>query len=115
MTDQSYSSDNTILSELGQRLVARRITLEFTQAEVAIQAGVSKHTIERLENGQSVQMTNFVRAIRALGLVERFALMLPKRESPLAQLYAEKKPRQRVRKKRDGKNGGEKETWKWGE
>lgn len=105
MTGGSHSSDNTILGNLGRRLAARRIGLEFTQAELARQAGVSKHTIERLENGESVQMANFVRAIRALGLVERIAWILPERESPLAQLRAKKKPRQRVRRKRDGISG----------
>ena len=90
--------------------------LAFTQAELARQAGVSKHTVERLEGGKSVQTANLVRVLRALGLLERLELLLPnQRESPLAQLRGQKKPRQRVRKKRDDGTSDNKGSWKWGE
>lgn len=115
MISRPNNSDGSILKDIGEKLVARRVVLKFTQAELAYQAGVSKHTIERLENGESVQMANFIRTIRALGLVERLALMFPERESPLAQLREQKKPRKRVRKKRAATIAKEKENWKWGE
>ncbi len=116
MTSIPSNPDDRVLQEIGNKLCTRRVELAFTQADLARRAGVSKPTVERLEGGKSVQTVNLVRVLRGLGLLERLELLLPKqRASPLAQLRGQKKPRQRVRKKRDEGAGGSKESWKWGE
>lgn len=82
MTSQSIESllsDEAILQEVGCRLLRRRLDLEQTQEELAKEAGVSKRTVERLEAGESTQMTSFLRILRALDLLTGLdqALLVP--------------------------------------
>ncbi|MEZ5977427.1 MAG: helix-turn-helix domain-containing protein [Planctomycetota bacterium] len=54
------------LEALGARLAARRASLGLTQERLADEAGVSTSTVKRLERGDSVQLANLVRVLRAL-------------------------------------------------
>lgn len=45
-------TDETVLEELGGRLSAARIERRRTQSALAVQAGVSKQTIERMQSGE---------------------------------------------------------------
>ena len=85
-------ADDGILAEIGKRIARRRLDLQFTQANVAEQAGVSKRTVERIEAGASAQMASLIRIFRILGLVPNLDLML-----------AESKPRPMDLLKRRGK------------
>lgn len=69
--------DPTVLAELGQRLTHRRLDMALTQAAVAREAGVSKRTLERMEAGSTVQLSNFIRILRVLGLLEVLDTLLP--------------------------------------
>jgi transcriptional regulator with XRE-family HTH domain len=104
-------SDSVILAELGKRLAAARLERNLTQAELAIEAGVAKRTLERLEAGQPSQLANLVRVVRALGLAANFDLLVPETPpSPIAEL--ELRGRQRERASRRAKR----ETpapWRW--
>ncbi len=71
-------TDLAILSEIGERVSRRRLGRNFTQAKLADVAGVSKRTIERLEKGESVQMTSFVQILRALDLVDQLDGLVPR-------------------------------------
>jgi transcriptional regulator with XRE-family HTH domain len=55
--------DSAILPELGLRLTQTRLDHNFTQEDLARTGAVSKRTVERLETGQSVQVSNFVRKL----------------------------------------------------
>ena len=57
-------TDEAILSEIGHRLIKRRIELGYTQANLADQAGMAKRTVERIEAGKPTQMTNIIRILR---------------------------------------------------
>lgn len=70
-------TDKTILTELGARLTSVRLSYNLTQAELAHNAGVSKRTVERIEAGQSAQLTSFIRVLRALDLLNRLEQFLP--------------------------------------
>jgi transcriptional regulator with XRE-family HTH domain len=91
--------DAAILQTLGERLARARIDLNLTQAALAEQSGVAKRTIERLESGEAAtQLSSFLRVCRALGLLERFELLLPEPlPSPMAQLKQHGRKRQRAR------------------
>lgn len=79
--------DETILVELGERLAQRRIARSLSQAALAVEAGVSKRTVERIEAGESVQLVTFVRLCRALGLMDGWDQWLPETgPSPMTQL-----------------------------
>ena len=70
-------SDEAILDELGSRIAQLRIGLEWSQAAAAEQAGISKRTLERLEAGNSVQLSSLVRILRVLDGFSGLDQLLP--------------------------------------
>ncbi len=105
-------SDSAILVELGSRLGALRIDKNLTQAQLAKEAGVSKRTLERVEAGQSAQITNFVRILRALGILDRLELLLPPPQpGPMGLLRHAGKQPQRA----SGSVDTSAKPWQWGE
>jgi transcriptional regulator with XRE-family HTH domain len=95
ITDQM--TDEMVLDLIGQRLESTRITHNLTQANLADRAGVSKSTVERLEKGNTTQLSSFIRVCRALELLTRFEALLPEPvPSPMAQLKLRREHRQRA-------------------
>jgi transcriptional regulator with XRE-family HTH domain len=70
-------SDDAVLEEVGRRMAATRIERHMTQAQLAEAAGVSKRTVERLEDGASTQLSNLIRCLRALDRLEGLERLLP--------------------------------------
>lgn len=94
--DQNLS-DAQVLNIIGERLSAYRLQRNLTQAQMAKESGVSKRTIERLEAGESVQLTNFLRVIRVLERLSALEQLLPELPlSPMEQLRLKGKTRQRA-------------------
>ena len=90
-------TDSKVLSDVGDRLARYRLDKNLTQAQLAREAGVSKTTVFRLENGESTQLTNFVRVLRALGLLTTLDALVPgPLTSPLTQLKSRSKERRRA-------------------
>ena len=90
-------TDDAICSELGRRLERIRLDQNQTQAQLAESAGVSKRTVERLESGQSVQLTTFIRVCRELDLIERIDSLIPEPiPSPIDQIKMLGKTRRRA-------------------
>lgn len=109
---ESSFTDEAVLVELGKRLAQHRIELSWTQARLADRAGVGKRTVERLENGDSIQLVNLVRVFRALGLVERLDALLPEiKIRPMDLLKRRKEPRKRASAPRSGK--ADDASWVW--
>lgn len=108
--DEGQPSDDAVLAELGSRLGAARLAHDLTQAELAREAGISKRTLERIEAGQSAQITSFIRVLRALGLTERLELLLPPAQPTPMELLkrAGKAPR-----RASGRGGPSREPWTW--
>ena len=91
-------SDTAALETLGSRLAAVRLKRNLTQAALAREAGVSRRTIVRLEQGAGADLKVLVRMLRTLGLLEGFLAGIPPDEpSPMALLRARGKKRQRAR------------------
>jgi len=107
-------ADDAILAEIGARIARRRLDLQLTQAAVAEQAGVAKRTLERLEAGHSMQMSNLIRILRVLEGLPGLECMLPEPgPSPMDLLKRRGKPRQRA-------SGGHRSdqpgaSWTWDE
>jgi transcriptional regulator with XRE-family HTH domain len=117
MAKEPRSADAAVLARLGAGLARQRVQRGLTQGEVATRAGVSLRTVIRLEAGASSQLTNLVRVLRVLGLLDHLEqLAPPPAPSPLEQLAAQKQPRRRVRRsprrERDADTGG---GWQWGD
>ena len=113
MNTPHSSSDLAILNKLGHRLTQVRIRLNLTQADLAKKSGVSKRTVENLENGASVTLRSLVRVMRALDLLGQLEELIPDvAESPLQQLRDQKSTRKRASKTRMREP---RSSWKWGD
>lgn len=105
-------SDSRVLESIGERISRHRLDRNLTQAGLATAAGVSKRTIERLESGESTQLTNFVRILRALELLPGLDELIPApAPSPLDQLKLQGRQRQRASSTRESANPGK--SWSW--
>src|ERR1700685_1412958 len=93
------TTDAAVLAELGRRLTRHRLERNWTQAELAAEAGIGQATVQRAERGQSVQMTSMIKLLRTLGLLAGLELAIPESlELPIAQLEREqRKLRRRAR------------------
>ncbi|MFM1822524.1 MAG: hypothetical protein RI967_790, partial [Planctomycetota bacterium] len=97
MESRPTTTDAAVLAELGARMAHLRLQRNLTQDQLAREAGVSKRTVIRLENGESSQLTNLIRVVRALGLLGNLdTLFPPPLPSPLAQLRLHAKERRRA-------------------
>ena len=106
---------DAVLVELGGRLAKIRLDRNFTQAQLAEQAGVSKRTVERLEAGTvGTQLSGFIRVCLVLDVLERFDLLVPEPvPSPVAQLKLAGRNRQRASTAKLAKPPAKK--WQWGD
>lgn len=98
------------IKELGQKIKIYRIMNEMSQQDLEDKSGVSKRSISRLEQGESVQVDNLFKIIIALGLEDNIELLVPD-QTKRPSYYLEKtesKPK-RVRKKT------QKNEFKWGD
>jgi len=122
MNNMVSTFDKTVQQEIGQRLTRLRLNKNLTQSEMAKEAGVSRATVARLESGHSTQLSNFIRILRALGLLDRMDALIPEPQiSPMEQLKLAGKQRQRAsspRKSNTNKTMGVAEDpapWRWGD
>ena len=105
-------SDDAVLSEIGKRVARRRLDLQFTQAEVAEQAGVAKRTLERIEAGASAQMSSIIRVFRVLDLMFGLDRLIPDPGlRPMDLLKRKGKVRQRASRSRH--SGQSDKAWSW--
>lgn len=112
MTVKNSSSDEAVLLELGTRIARARLNKNVTQDILAKEAGVSLPTLQRIEQGQSTNLTNFIRVLRALKLLDNMELLMPTAmKSPLHEALTGQKLRQRAHPKEDDVQPG----WEWGE
>ncbi|HIE65400.1 MAG: helix-turn-helix transcriptional regulator [Nitrospira sp.] len=114
MTISKPLSDEAILAEIGQRVVCRRLDLQYTQADVAEQAGIAKRTVERLEAGFSVQMSTLIRIFRVLDLLPGLDRMIPEAgPRPMDLLKRKGKVRKRASSRRPSDRSDK--PWTWGD
>lgn len=107
-------SDADVLSALGKKITNARLYKNLTQSEVSNEAGVSKRTLERLEAGESIQLSSFIRILRTLGFLEALNNIFPESViSPMTQLKLQKKQRQRASKKKSSMIEESSKEWTW--
>jgi len=104
-------ADGAILEDLGRRLARHRIAQNYTQEELAIEAGISKRTLERLEAGQSSQLLTVIRVLRALNMVNLLDAAIPDVATRPVDLLRLGKDRQRASAKKEKPN----KEWSWGD
>ena len=85
-------TDAAVLAELGHRLERHRLERNWTQAELAAEAGIGQATVQRAERGESVQMTSMIKLLRTLGLLGGLDVAVPESiDLPIAQLEREQR------------------------
>jgi transcriptional regulator with XRE-family HTH domain len=107
-------TDDALLKLIGERMARLRLGLNLTQQQLAEQAGLGLRTVQRLELGiAATQLSGFVRICRALGVLERFELLIPEPvPSPVAQLKLRGKERKRASSAKPPAPAGK---WQWGD
>jgi transcriptional regulator with XRE-family HTH domain len=94
---ESRMTDEAVLSELGARLERARLERDLSQRELAAEAGVERKAIQRMEAGEPVRIISFVRALRALGLLDALDGLVPEPgSSPIELLKLHGKRRLRA-------------------
>ena len=102
---REYKDDRIYLKELGEKIKLHRVSMKLTQMDLEAKSGVSKRSISRLEQGESVQLDNFIKIMMALNLGENIDMLIPD-QTKRPSYYLEKsedKPK-RVRKKTEKKS-----------
>lgn len=101
------------LAELGERLERHRLERNLTQDQLADEAGIGRATLQRLERGESVQLTSLIGLLRALGLLDGLEVLVPEPvPNPIERLKTEGQRRRRARPSRPGEAA--ETTWTWG-
>jgi putative transcriptional regulator len=110
--DYIVASPEAIESELGQKLDRLRLSKNINQSTLAKEAGVSRRTISRLENGEGISLDTLIRVMRALGVVDRLATLLPDPTTrPVERIKLGGRERKRARMKKTSDPG----AWAWGQ
>lgn len=108
---KKYKDVRTILSELGETLKLYRVSLNLSQADIEEKSGVSKRSISRLEQGDGIQLDNFIKVLSALNLEDNLSVLVPNiKNRPSYHLDKERKEKRRARKTREKKT-----TFQWGD
>ena len=114
MKIENALTDETILVEIGERLVRRRLEFNLTQAALAKEAGVGKRTLERVEAGATAQLTTIIRLFRVLGLLPILDQILPEsKPTPIEVMTRKGKARKRASSR--GRGSKKEESWTWGD
>lgn len=99
-----------VMKELGGRIKLYRIMKEMSQQDLTDKSGISKKSISRLEQGESISMDSFIRVLLALDLGENIEFLVPDQtKRPSFYLESSKDLPKRVRKKKV------KKEFKWGD
>ncbi|MGE4426878.1 MAG: helix-turn-helix transcriptional regulator [Solirubrobacteraceae bacterium] len=113
-------SDDAIVVELGRRIALHRVGRNLTQSELADRAGVARSTVQRIERGDSIQLSSLVKLLRVVDRLDALDVALEAElRSPVAELRRQRARRRRVRHGRDDQGGPPPDSdggaWTWGE
>lgn len=87
---------------IGEDLAIWRRLRRLTASQVADRAGVSRHTVMRLENGEGASMETVLRVARALGVLDSLVAALDPYATDEGRLRSEEALPERVRPPRPG-------------
>jgi transcriptional regulator with XRE-family HTH domain len=82
---------------IGEQLATWRRLRRLTAAQVADRAGLSRHTVMRLENGEGASLESMLRIARALGVLDALVAALDPYATDVGRLRSEEALPKRVR------------------
>jgi transcriptional regulator with XRE-family HTH domain len=85
------------LRRIGEDLATWRRLRRLTASQVADRAGVSRHTVLRLENGENASMESVLRVARALGVLDLLVAALDPYATDEGRLRSQEALPERVR------------------
>ena len=92
-----------IARELGKRVAGLRLAMNWSQQELAARSGVSKRSVERLEQGAgNPNLKVFIAVCSTLRRTPEFGSLLPEVELTPQQIFARQKLRKRARRPANG-------------
>jgi putative transcriptional regulator len=112
--DFSQATSQQIVSALCERVKEIRLAKNISQLQLSKDAGVSRATIERMENGNDISLGTFVRVLTALNVQSGLQVTLPDmsiRPVERVQMLGRERKRSYPRKKKVNIN----KQWNWNE
>jgi transcriptional regulator with XRE-family HTH domain len=107
MLDFTLATAEEICIELGTRLKAARLAQGLRQIELAARAGLSRGTVNTLENTGQSTLASLVRVTRALDLVDDLQDLFKLKARSIAEMERnEQSRRKRASRKREREGGG---------
>jgi transcriptional regulator with XRE-family HTH domain len=105
-------SDSAIVKKIGVFIRKNRLQQNITQAKLAENTGLNRWTISKLENGDSVTVSNLIQILRALDVLyvlNQFEVI--DEISPLEYARLKKKEKERARSNKSKNNDKEDIGW----
>lgn len=98
--DLYSSTDQGIVVLISEKIRSRRVAMNLTQRQLAVNAGVSLSSVQAIERGQNTSLITLVQLLRALHCLNLLdALTTPDEISPIvyAEMLKKTNPPKRVR------------------
>ena len=111
--NNTLANSEQLEQQLCKKLEAVRLMKNISQANLAKEAGISRRTVSRMENGQGVSLDTFIRVMQALGLTNELMALIPSSDIRPIERVNRKGPRKNASSPRTGTQVAEKK-WKWG-
>ncbi|MDO8728553.1 MAG: helix-turn-helix domain-containing protein [bacterium] len=70
-------TDSEILAELGSRMRQRRLDKNMSLDTMATKSGLNKKTLAKLEAGEDIRISSFIKQFRALGMLGGLDVAVP--------------------------------------
>jgi transcriptional regulator with XRE-family HTH domain len=116
MNINASMTDDAVLGELGLRLSRWRLERNLSQTQLGEQAGLGRRTLQRLEAGEAVQLSSFIRVLRVLDLIDALDRLIPEpTPSPLERLKVAGRERKRARPRKADPSDTQAGPWRWGD
>ena len=109
-------TDDAVMTELGRRLARARLARNMSQKHLAEEAGIGERTVARVEAGASPTLSNVIRILRALDLLDDLDRLVPEPVvNPLAEIERRGRRRRRATPSRADKPRSAEGGWMWGD
>jgi len=116
--DFQTASPQQSIKALGYQLEQLRLSKNLSQSAVAVEAGVSRRTITRMEAGETVSLDTFVRVLKVYEIADRLATLFPAHNvRPMERVKYAGKQRKRassnVSEKSSASQQYSEQPWSW--